>query len=101
MRNNINKNDILQKIKKKNGFPINYLDGIFEHIFDIIKNGLIKDGVFKITGFGTFKVLLKKERFGINPKTKVKYPIYERKVVTFSPSKIVKKKLNRNERSNI
>ena len=97
MRNNINKNDILQKIKKKNGFPINYLDGIFEHIFDIIKNGLLKDGIFKIAGFGTFKVLFKKQRFGMNPKTKIKYPIKERKVVIFSPSKIVKKKLNRNE----
>ena len=96
-RNNINKNDILHKIKKKNGFPISYLDEIFEHIFVIIKNGLLKDGIFKITGFGTFKVLSKKERIGINPKTKIKYPINERKVVTFSPSKIVKKKLNRNE----
>ena len=96
-RNNINKNDILQKIKKKNGFPISYLDQIFEHIFVIIKNGLLKDGIFKITGFGTFKVLFKKERLGINPKTKVKYPIHERKVVTFYPSKIVKKKLNGKE----
>ena len=46
----------------------------------------------KLQGFGTFKVLFKRERLGINPKTKIKYPIYERKVVTFSPSKIVKKK---------
>ena len=74
-RNNINKNDILQKIKKKNGFPISYLDEIFEHIFVIIKNGLLQDGIFKITGFGTFKVLSKKERIGLNPKTKIKYPI--------------------------
>ena len=60
-----------QKIKKKNGFPISYLEEIFEHIFVIIKNGLLKDGIFKITGFGTFKVLFKKERLGINPKTKI------------------------------
>ena len=60
----------------------------------IIKNGLLKDGVFKIAGFGTFRVLFKKERLGMNPKTKIKYPINKRKVVTFSPSKIVKKKLN-------
>ena len=90
-RNNINKNDILQKIKKINGFPISYLDEIFEHIFVIIKNGLQKDGIFKISGFGTFKVLFKKERLGLNPKTKIKYPISERKVVTFYPSKIKKK----------
>jgi len=86
----------LLKIKKKNGFPISLLDEIFENIFEIIKRGLHKNGIFKISGFGTFRVLFKKERIGMNPKTKIKYPIIERKVVTFSPSKIVKKELNRN-----
>ena len=94
MRNNISKNDILQKIKKINGLPISYLDEVFENIFDVIKKGLIKDGVFKISGFGTFKVLLKRERIGMNPKTKIKYPVIQRNVVSFYPSKIIKKKLN-------
>jgi Bacterial nucleoid DNA-binding protein len=79
MRNNISKNDILQKIKKINGLPISYLDEVFENIFDVIKKGLIKDGVFKISGFGTFKVFLKRERIGMNPKTKIKYPIIQKK----------------------
>ena len=96
MRNNINKNDILQKIKKINGLPISYLDMVFESIFDIIKKGLIKDGIFKISGFGTFKVLFKRQRLGITPKTRIKYPIIERKVVSFYPSKLIKKKLNGN-----
>ena len=96
MRNNINKNDILQKIKKINGLPISYLDMVFESIFDVIKKGLIKDGIFKISGFGTFKVLFKRQRLGINPKTRIKYPIVERKVVSFYPSKLIKKKLNGN-----
>ena len=96
MRNNISKNDILQKIKKINGFPISYLDMVFENIFDVIKKGLIKDGIFKISGFGTFKVLFKRQRIGINPKTRIKYPIIERKVVSFYPSKLIKKKLNGN-----
>ena len=96
MRNNISKNDILQKIKKTNGLPISYLDMVFENIFDVIKKGLIKDGIFKISGFGTFKVLFKRQRLGINPKTRIKYPIIERKVVSFYPSKLIKKKLNGN-----
>ena len=37
----------------------------------------------KYQRFGTFKVLFKKARLGINPKTKVKHPISERKVVVF------------------
>ena len=69
---------------------------VFESIFDVIKKGLIKDGIFKISGFGTFKVLFKRQRLGINPKTRIKYPIIERKVVSFYPSKLIKKKLNGN-----
>ena len=96
MRNNINKNYILQKIKNKNGLPISYLDEVFENIFGVVKKGLVKDGIFKISGFGSFKVLFKKERMGLNPRTKIKYLISERKVVSFYPSKVVKKKLNSN-----
>ena len=94
IRNNITKHVILENIKKKNGLPNSYLDKIFDSIFDTIKNGLVKDGKYKISGFGTFKVLFKKKRIGMNPKTKVKYPINQRKVVVFSPSKLVKKKIN-------
>ena len=95
-RNNITKNDILKNIQKRNGLPISYLEEIFEHILFVIKEGLLKNGIFKISGFGTFKVLFKNQRVGMNPKTKVKYEISKRKVVIFSPSKIIKKKINEN-----
>ena len=93
-RNNISKNDIVDNIKNRYRLPTNYIESIYDNIFLIIKNGLKKDGRFKITKFGTFKVLLKKARIGLNPKSKVKHSISERKVVVFSPSKIVKNKLN-------
>ena len=88
------KNDIVHNIKDRYRLPINFIESIFDNIFLIVKNGLKNDGKFKISKFGTFKVLFKKARFGLNPKSKVKYSISERKVVVFSPSKIVKKKLN-------
>ena len=93
-RNNISKNDILNNIKNRFRLPTNYIESIYDNIFLIIINGLKKDSRFKISKFGTFKVLLKKARFGLNPKSKVKHSISERKVVVFSPSKIVKNKLN-------
>ena len=93
-RNNISKNDIVNNIKNRYRLPSNFIESIYDNIFLIIKNGLKKDSRFKISKFGTFKVLFKKERFGLNPKSKVQYSISERKVVVFSPSKIVKNKLN-------
>ena len=95
-RNNISKNDIVHNIKNRYRLPTNYIEFIYDNIFLIIKNGLKKDGRFKISKFGTFKVLFKRQRLGINPKTRIKYPIVERKVVSFYPSKLIKKKLNGN-----
>ena len=93
-RNNITKNDIVHNIKDRYRLPANFIESIYDNIFLIVKKGLKNDGKFKISKFGTFKVLFKKARFGLNPKSKVKYSISERKVVVFSPSKIVKNKLN-------
>lgn len=93
-RENINKNDILKNIKYHRGLPISFSEKIFDLIFDIIIEGLQKDGKLKIAGFGTFKVLNKNSRIGRNPKTKIKYQIKARKVVVFSPSLQVKKRMN-------
>jgi|TARA_Y100000996_G_C22228161_1_gene522490 nucleoid DNA-binding protein len=96
-RNNIKKDDILNNIKLSNRLPISFSDKIFDNLFEIFKIGLLKDGILKISGLGTFKVLNKKERIGLNPKTKIKYTISKRKVVVFYPSKLVKNKLNGKE----
>ena len=96
-RNNIKKDDILNNIKLSNRLPISFSDKIFDNLFEIFKIGLLKDGILKISGLGTFKVLNKKERIGLNPKTKIKYTISKRKVVVFYQSKLVKNKLNGKE----
>ncbi len=96
-RNNIKKDDILNNIKLSNRLPISFSDKIFDNLYEIFKIGLLKDGILKISGLGTFKVLNKKERIGLNPKTKIKYTISKRKVVVFYPSKLVKNKLNGKE----
>ena len=93
-RNNINRNEILNKIQVKNGLPLSFSEDVFNYIIDLIKEGLLKDGRVKITKFGTFKILNKNKRIGRNPKNKIKYIISSRKVVVFSPSKFVKIELN-------
>tara|TARA_B100000945_G_C19942058_1_gene394458 strand:+ start:64 stop:360 length:297 start_codon:yes stop_codon:yes gene_type:complete len=93
-RDNISKLNILKNIKYHSGLPTSFSEKVFDFIFDIIIDGLKRDNRLKIAGFGTFKVLQKKSRIGRNPKTKATYEIKSRKVVVFSPSSQVKKKLN-------
>ena len=65
---------------------------ILNLLLQTIVEGLNRDGKVKLSGFGTFKILNKKSRIGRNPKTKVEYQIKARKVVTFLPSYLAKKK---------
>ncbi len=93
-RQNINKNQLLKEIKSNLGLPLNICEKILSEIFEIISDGLNNDQEIKINGFGKFKLLNKRSRYGRNPKTGEEYKIKARKVVTFYPSINIKKKIN-------
>jgi integration host factor subunit alpha len=94
-RNNLSKNIILKKINYNLGIPNSFSKKILNLLLEIIIEGLNRDGKVKLSGFGTFKILNKKSRIGRNPKTKVEYKIKARKVVTFLPSHLTKKEINK------
>jgi len=93
-RHNISKNNVLKKIYSDLGIPVAFTGKILELILNIITDGLNKDNIVKISGFGTFKLKKKKSRIGRNPMTGREYEIKSRKVVTFYPSIQVKKEIN-------
>ena len=94
---NFTRKDLSNKIFKKLGFSKNLSSRIIDDFFESIVSDIIKTNKTKITSFGTFAVLNKKERIGRNPKTKIEAKINSRKVVKFKPSSLFKEKLNRNE----
>ena len=96
-RNNVSKDYLLKKIFFEIGIPISFSKKIINHFFNILIEGLKKDGSVKLSGFGTFKVLSKKQRIGRNPKTKETKIISERNVILFKPSKELKNYINNNE----
>ena len=93
-RINITKKDLKNEIHYNLGFPDVLSEKILNSLFNIIIKGLLRDGEVKITNFGKFKILNKRERIGRNPKTKEVYYISKRKVVSFYPSTSIKKKIN-------
>jgi nucleoid DNA-binding protein len=62
-------------------------------VIDAIKSGLKKGKPVQLIGFGTFKVVSRKARLGINPKTGEKIKIKASKTVKFSVGKDLKSKL--------
>jgi integration host factor subunit alpha len=94
VKKNLTRKEISYKIYKNIGFSKRLSSKILEDFFEFIIQELIESNKLKISSFGTFSILNKRERMGRNPKTKVLAKILSRKVVKFKPSDILKKKIN-------
>ena len=62
-------------------------------VIDSIAAALKKGQNVQLIGFGTFKVVSRKARIGVNPKTKQKIKIKASKAVKFGAGKELKSKL--------
>ena len=60
-RHNITKKDLKNEIHFNLGIPNSLSEKILNTFFDIIIEGLQRDGEVKITNFGKFKILQKKK----------------------------------------
>ena len=99
IKKNFTRKDLSNSIYKELGFSKNFSSTIVDDFFEILIQHLVKFRKIKISSFGTFEVINKKERIGRNPKTKEVAKITSRKVVKFRPSSIFKKKINDNEKN--
>ena len=91
---NITRKKLYNRIHQDLGFSKNITSQIVDDFFELLIDELIKKKEVKISSFGTFKVIDKKERIGRNPKTKVVAKICARKIVKFKPSLKTKEKIN-------
>jgi len=91
---NITRKKLYNRIHQNLGFSKNISSQIVDDFFELLIDDLIKKKEVKISSFGTFKVIDKRERIGRNPKTKVVAKICARKIVKFKPSLKIKEKIN-------
>ena len=91
---NITRKKLYNRIHQNLGFSKNIASQIVDDFFELLIDDLIKKKEVKISSFGTFKVIDKRERIGRNPKTKVVAKICARKIVKFKPSLKTKEKIN-------
>jgi len=96
VKKNFTRKDLSNNIYTRLGFSKNFSTVIVDDFFETLIKHLIKFNKVKISTFGTFESVNKKERIGRNPKTKIEAKISSRKVIKFKPSEILKKKINNN-----
>ena len=95
IKKNFTRKNLSNNIHHNLGFSKNISSLLIDDFFESLVSELIKFNKIKISSFGTFEVVDKKERIGRNPKTRVEVKIEARKVVKFKPSNTIKGKLNR------
>ena len=96
MKKTITREDLGKKVNLNLGFSKRISKNFVNNIFEILTLAFKNNSFVKITAFGTFKTINKKERIGRNPKTKEVAKISSRRVVVFKASNLFKNKLNIN-----
>ena len=94
MSKTITKLDLVNHINEKLGLSKVESKELVEAFFDEIKKSLINNEEVKLSGFGNFKILNKRERPGRNPKTGELAIISARRVVTFKAGQKLRKKIS-------
>ena len=82
----MNKTDLVNEIAAK--AKLNKVDAkaALDAVLESIAQALSNDDKVQLIGFGTFSVMEKEARTGINPRTKEKIEIPARQVVKFKPA---------------
>jgi len=66
---------------------------VIQKTLDYIIDSLSRGETVELRNFGVFKVKSRRPRIGRNPKTGATVPIPEKKVVSFKPGMVMKKKV--------
>ena len=90
----LTKNDIVECLQTRLGFPRNKSTEITECLLELVKTSLETGDDILIPGFGKFCVKEKRQRRGRNPATGDDMMLRPRQVVTFKCSGQLRDKIN-------
>lgn len=82
----MNKTDLVNEIAAKAQLSKAAAKAALDACLESIEQALANEDKVQLIGFGTFSVVEKGERTGINPRTKEKIVIPARKTVKFKPA---------------
>lgn len=91
---NLTRKKLAKAIADKLGYSQNSCAQIVDSFLGNMKDTLLAGERIKLIHYGTFIVRDKKPRIGRNPRTGEPITIAERQMVSFRPSKTLRKKIN-------
>ena len=90
----VTKADLVQAVYTVHNIPKQEAFRLVEEFLDLAKGCLESGDDLLLSGFGKFKIKDKKPRRGRNPQTGETLILDARRVVTFKPSGILRKRIN-------
>ncbi len=82
----MNKTDLVNAVAAKAQINKGTAKAALDAVLESIEQALANDDKVQLIGFGTFSIVEKPARTGINPRTKEQIEIPARKVVKFKPA---------------
>ncbi len=92
----MNKTELVNAAAKRTDLTIKQTDEALNAILAVMEEALIAEDKIQMTGFGTFEIRKQPERDGRNPRTGEQIHIKASRNAAFTPSLVLKKKLNEN-----
>lgn len=86
----MNKANLIDQMAKLSKLPKSTCKTALESFLKAVGQGLKNGKSIGLTGFGSFRVVKRKGRVGINPATRKKMQIPAKKVVRFRPGKALR-----------
>ncbi|MHB2020949.1 MAG: HU family DNA-binding protein [Candidatus Xenobia bacterium] len=90
----MNKEELINQVVQKTGGKKMDVRNTVDVVFDAITDALAKGQKFQYIGFGSFGVKKRAGRNGVNPRTREKIKIKEKKVAYFTPGKQLAEKVS-------
>ena len=87
------KKEIVLKISEETELKQIDVKQVVQKVLDHIVEALTKGDTVELRNFGIFKVRTRKPRVGRNPKTGATIPIPEKRIVSFKPGMVMKKRV--------
>lgn len=94
MSKTITRSDLANAVHQQIGLSFNESSQLVSAVLEEVSLCLEKGEAVKLSSFGTFSVNQKNARVGRNPKTGIEATITPRRVLSFRPSNLMKKRVD-------
>jgi DNA-binding protein HU-beta len=84
------KAELIAQIAKETNVTKKGVETVLKSLIESVQQALKKSGQIRLDGLGTFKVVQRKARTGVNPQTKAKIKIPAKKAPAFRAAKALK-----------